>query len=29
MQTPALTVAMNDEVVGTLYRDGSGTMSFI
>ncbi len=28
MRTQALTVAMNDDVVGTLYRDGSGAMSF-
>lgn len=28
MRTQALTVAMNGDIVGTLYRDGSGTMSF-
>lgn len=28
MKTQTLTVAMNGDVVGTLYRDGSGAMSF-
>ncbi|NWC62613.1 type II toxin-antitoxin system HipA family toxin [Cedecea sp. P7760] len=28
MRTQTLTVAMNGDVVGTLYRDGSGAMSF-
>jgi serine/threonine-protein kinase HipA len=28
MRTQTLTVAMNGEVVGTLYRDGRGAMSF-
>ena len=28
MRTQTLTVAMNGEVVGTLYREGSGAMSF-
>lgn len=28
MRTKTLTVAMNGDVVGTLYRDGSGAMSF-
>lgn len=28
MKTQALTVAMNGDVVGTLYRDGTGAMSF-
>ncbi|EPW8574464.1 HipA N-terminal domain-containing protein [Morganella morganii] len=28
MKVQALTVAMNGDVVGTLYRDGTGAMSF-
>ena len=28
MRTHTLTVAMNGDVVGNLYRDGSGAMSF-
>lgn len=28
MRTQTLTVAMNGDVVGNLYRDGSGAMSF-
>jgi|GEM_PF-3855224 len=29
MRTQTLTVAMNGDEVGTLYRDGNGEMSFI